>query len=132
MFIYRLQRERLIYTVYREKNKPGHTVTSGSDGEKKNLISLCVNDAFCSCKVEKYIPSGLFPSGSGSHLNNCCVPHCVDRANWTRFSSLCIRGQCWLAVRRELITHSQIHSSDCKHNEFNTNKHWSAFIPADE
>lgn len=74
------------------------TVTKGS----KSYFYILLH-TFYSCKVHQV----SFQNGSGSHLNYCCAPRCVDGANRTRFSSLHIRSQSWLAVRRELITHSQ-------------------------
>lgn len=63
----------------------------------------------------------LFPNGLKSHPNNCCVQRCVDSVNQTIVFCTSEADSGWQSVG-ELITHSQILSPDCKHDEFNTNK----------
>lgn len=88
--------------------------------------------SYC-CKVGEVDFIGSFSKRVTESPKQLLCSACrADSGNQPWFPCLYIRRQCWLAVRRELITHSQIHSSDCKHNEFNTNKHWSAFIATDE
>lgn len=120
---------RLNHWCLRQKTEQNTTVITVviPDGERREAkLSYC-------CKVGKVDFIGSFSKRViESPKQLLCSVCCADSVNQTWCPCLYIRRQCWLAVRRELITHSQIHSSDCKHNEFNTNKHWSAFIATDE